>query len=306
MLSREIDNLLLDLCWSLWTELGVAGVIRRHQNCLILVEELILLTSILADQDPRLRDESLDWCSKYHTFISVNRLKTICKKFEAYHGPISKYTTTVNSLGRASWPVYVESSPMRVHLSGKSILRPLESAALINIRARSIFGSGSRADLITFFLIHSKSDYALSEMSEVGYSRNNLAETLEEFYFGGLFDKFLHGNQFRYRLSKNDNLVKILGPVPKYAPAWGVILKLLLPLRAGIMKIENKSENIKTIEICNLLKNLENEIIRLNLNAPKLEEDFGSFLNSFRKWLLDLVGKLSTADFEKNGLLANY
>jgi hypothetical protein len=80
-LSRELDKLLLDLVWSLWTELGVAGIKRKHQKFLINLEELIILTVVLAEIDPRLRDESLDWCSQYHHFISTSRLKSIIKSF---------------------------------------------------------------------------------------------------------------------------------------------------------------------------------------------------------------------------------
>ena len=73
-LSQKIDQYLLDLTWSLWTELGVLGVKRHHQHCLIAPEELILLTALIAELDPRLRDESLDWCSQYHHLISISRL----------------------------------------------------------------------------------------------------------------------------------------------------------------------------------------------------------------------------------------
>ena len=47
LLSDSIDEYLLDLAWSLWTELGVAGVQRRHQQYLIVPEELILMHCVL-------------------------------------------------------------------------------------------------------------------------------------------------------------------------------------------------------------------------------------------------------------------
>ena len=45
--KKEINKLLIELCWSLWTELGIAGVIRKHQHILIAPEELILLTAFI-------------------------------------------------------------------------------------------------------------------------------------------------------------------------------------------------------------------------------------------------------------------
>lgn len=40
-LIKKLDQSLLDLAWSLWTELGVQGHKRKHQDCLIALEELI-------------------------------------------------------------------------------------------------------------------------------------------------------------------------------------------------------------------------------------------------------------------------
>ena len=108
-LSKRLDSLLLDLAWSLWTELGVAGVKRSHQQFLITLEELILLTVSLAETDPRLRDESLDWCSQYHHFISVSRLKSIMKSFgSSLNEPFSSYSSTLNSQSGTAWPLFVD------------------------------------------------------------------------------------------------------------------------------------------------------------------------------------------------------
>ena len=39
-LSERLDQQLVDLAWSLWTELGVAGVHRSHQQFMVFPEEL--------------------------------------------------------------------------------------------------------------------------------------------------------------------------------------------------------------------------------------------------------------------------
>jgi hypothetical protein len=303
-LSKELDQHLLDLTWSLWTELGVAGVRRKHQNFLIALEELILLTVSLAEVDPRLRDESLDWCSQYHHFLSISRLKSIIKHFEnSLDEPFSNYSATLNSLSRSAWPLFLDSPPLKVILSHKSCLRPLESPALLNIRARSIFGTGARADLVTFFLTHTKSDFAVADLVEIGYSKRNLAEILEEFSLSGLFDKFLLRNQQRYRLAKNDQLVKVLGPIPEYAPSWRLILEVLLPLRDCIKRIQNSSESTKVVEIRNLLIALQKNLQRLSLAPPPFQINFHAYLNSFSEWLLNIVHKLAQGEFSNKSFL---
>src|SRR3954453_21288824 len=77
--SAEFEHVLTDLAWSLWTELGVRGVARHHQSWSIDPEALIVLTASLARVDPRLRDESLDWCLRNQRYISRSRLKNIAR-----------------------------------------------------------------------------------------------------------------------------------------------------------------------------------------------------------------------------------
>ena len=304
-LSKQLDQLLLDLAWSLWTELGVAGIKRRHQDCLILLEELIILTVALSDIDPRLRDESMDWCSQYYHFVSISRLKALMKNFTSLlNQSFSIYAATLNALSHAKWPIFIDSSPLRLTLSHKSCLRPLEAPALLNIRARSIFGVGARADLVTFFLTHTKQDYSSSDVSEIGYSKRNLAEILDEFVLSGFFDKFILRNQLRYRMVKNDSLIKALGPIPKYAPPWQSLLEILLTIRDCILSSEEKSESTKVIEIRNQLLALEKKLLRLNISLPPFQKNYQAYLNAFSEWLIDLVRRLAHGELsDKTSLL---
>lgn len=305
--NKELDRHLLDLAWSLWTELGVVGIERRHQKFLINIEELILLTVVLAEVDPRLRDESLDWCSQYHRLISTSRLKSIIKSFgNLLHAPFSIYSATLNSLSRAAWPIFQDSSPLPIRLSHKSCLRSLESQALLNIRVRSIFGTGARADLLTFFVMHAKSDFSASDLIEIGYSKRNLAEILEELCLGTLFDKFLLRNQQRYRLIKNNQLLSVVGPLPEYAPSWRMIFEILLPLRDCINRTLNSSDSTKVIEIRNLLITLQKPLRRLHLTPPPWQNNFQVYLNLFNEWLIDIVYKLARGNFTDTFFLTIY
>ncbi len=295
---KELDKFLLDLAWSLWTELGVAGVIRKHQRCLITLEELIVLTVAMDKIDPRLRDESLDWCMQYHHFISISRLKLIIKSFgSSIEEHFSSYAATLNAVANTHWPLFTDSSPLKFAASRKSCLRPLESPALINIRARSLFGTGARADLVTFFVTHAKGDFSASDMTEIGYSKRNLAEILEEFALTGLFEKFPLRNQQRYRLAKNDYLIRALGPLPDYAPSWRAILEVVLSLRMCIKRTENSSESTKVVEIRNLLQTQEKNLQKLNLKPPPLQTHFQAYLDSVYTWLLEVAQKIAEGNF---------
>jgi len=65
---------LLDLAWSHWAALGVAGAVPAA-DVPVDLEALLVLTADLAPEDPRLRDEALDWCNRFHGFASKPRLK---------------------------------------------------------------------------------------------------------------------------------------------------------------------------------------------------------------------------------------
>lgn len=304
LLSKELDQYLLDLAWSLWTELGVAGVKRKHQQFLITLEELVLLTATLAEVDPRLRDESIDWCSQYYRFLSISRLKSIMNSFgHSLNKSFSSYSATLNSISRAGWPIFVETQPLKIFLSHKSCLRPRESPALLNIRARSLFGPSARADLVTFFITHAKLDFSVSDLTEIGYSKRNLAEILDEFSLSGLFDKFMLGNQQRFRLANNDHLSKFLGPIPKYRPLWRLIFEIIFSLRDCIRSTENSSESTKVVEIRNILITHQGNLRRLKLTPPPFQTDFHAYLNTFGEWLLELSRKLAQGDFPNKSFL---
>jgi hypothetical protein len=299
-LIKELDKNLLNLAWSLWTELGVAGTKQNHQNVLIPIEELIIFTSVLAETDPRLRDESLDWCSQYYHFISISRFKSLMKEFnQLAKESFSKYASSLNNISKTNWPVFIDTPPLKINLSHKSVLRPHPSSALLNIRARSIFGTGARADLVTFFLVHPNANFSIAEI-DIGYSKRNLAEVLDDLHFGNLFERFMQGNQQRYQLHKNSPLFQMLKPIPDHAPAWHIVFKVLLSLRNCIHRIEKYAESTKVVELRNCLKEHKNSLQKLGITPPAFHNNFPAYLENFSQWILewsDLLAKGETNNF---------
>ncbi len=298
-LREKFDKNLLDLAWSLWTELGVAGVKRKHQKFLIIPEELVILTAALGDIDPRLRDEALDWCSRNHHFISISRLKTLAKSFDrSIQHSFSKFSATLNSVSSANWPILIKADPLKFIPSKKSKSPPFQLPALLCFRLRELFGVGARADLILFFLSQEKVDFAVSDVTEIGYSKRTLANVLESFTHAGIFNVFMARNQQRYHFAKRNQIIRILDPLPEFMPPWRHIIEVLLSLRACIQHIEDKSESSKVIEIRNTLMGLQNKLNKLKLIAPPFQADLKVYLNVFSEWILRLSGSLAQGDFQ--------
>ncbi|OGN65032.1 MAG: hypothetical protein A3E80_03590 [Chlamydiae bacterium RIFCSPHIGHO2_12_FULL_49_9] len=292
-LKEHLDKHLIDLAWSLWTELGVAGIQNKHRQFLIQPEELILLTSVIGETDPRLRDEALDWCSRYHSLISVSRLKTLAKAFgELTIKSFSIFAATLNSISGANWPVLVPSSPLKCKPSGKSKSPRFENPALLLFRLRALFGVGARADLIGFFLAKKADCYTVADTIDTGYTKRNLADVLDGFAQAKICDVSMVRNHKSYRFTKRDDFLRILGPLPGFMPSWRDLFETILKLRDCIHRTEAKTIDVRVVEIRNTLIRAKNLLSRLNWTPPPFQADFEVYWNSFSAWILQILKNL--------------
>jgi len=75
--KRSLDAA-LDLLWRQWCCLGVAGHSRAADPKIIIdPEALLLATTSIGRNDPRLFDECLDWLSRNASILHLQRLKTL-------------------------------------------------------------------------------------------------------------------------------------------------------------------------------------------------------------------------------------
>lgn len=286
-LSEELDQLLLDLAWSLWTELGVSGVIHKHRNLLILPEELLFLTSVVSDIDPRLRDEALDWSSRNHHFISTWRLRALGAKFdEATRSSFSVLSATLNPIAKTNWPVFIKVAAMKFVPSGKSQPPHFEAQALLALRIRALFGVGARADLLTFCLMEQKKDYAISDFAQIGYSKRNLANMMEDFVSSGIFKSYRQRNQLRFAFVQREIFEKMLAPFPEHYIYWQPFLEVIFALRTCLRKVENKADSTKAVEIHKLLLSLEDKLQQLNWTPPPMQTNFSNYWKQFSEWII--------------------
>lgn len=299
--SKQLDANLAHLAWSLWTELGIAGLERKHQAFSIAPEELIILTSVLSEFDPRLRDEALDWCIRYHHLISPIRLQMLAKKYKEYIArPFSTFSTTFNKFAdiRTKWIVLVKTSPLKFRPSSKSVLRSLENLAMIHFRLRSFLGIGARTDVLAFLLNEKSREFTASDLIEIGYSKRHLAQILNDLAAAGIFSQTKVRNQLRYALVRRDQLLKLLGGTPKKMIHWDRILAVLLPIRACLQDVENTSIGVRVIDMRNLLNKLSNQLLQIKLTPPPLQNDFEAYWSSITKWILDFSASLAKGELK--------
>lgn len=295
---QQLNNGLAEIAWSLWTELGVAGTFRRHKHCLVPLEELIILTAVIADYDPRLRDEALDWCSRYHHFVSVSRLKTLVKKIgTSIFEPFSIFASTLNTATQSNWPIFSKVVPLKFLPSRKSVLPSLNTPSLLQLRLRSFFGVGARADLFTYFLTEVKNDFSASDAVDIGYGKRSLAEILDSLALSGFLTSTMIRNQRKYELAKIEQLKRLIGEPPEFCPPWHHILEILISLRYDLYRSEKSSNATKVITIRNDLERMKHLLTSIHLSPPILESDPDQYWEIFSKWLLEYVKSIAQGNF---------
>lgn len=257
-LQEEFDHYLAGIAWNAWRELGVAGTERFYENCLIQPEELIILTVIIADYDPRLRDEALDWSSRYHEYISVSRLRTLLKGMDANTNlSFSQFAATLNSFSSAKWPGGDAVALFTPKVTGKSLLPTPDSPSLLMLRLRNLFGPGARADVLTHFLTRNGIYASASDLNTVGYSKRSLLTALDHLALSGVLDVTHVGNKKNYKLGKPKEFQVIIGKLPKIAPPWIQMLQAIIAIRTVIPEIQNSSASTRGVILRNCLIKIE-------------------------------------------------
>lgn len=102
--SSEVDDLAVELAWSLWRALGVPGPLERHADCVVIPEPLIAFTGALGDRDRRLRDNAVAWCAAHPPLVSVRALRHTLTEERWGVGAIADLAATLHGLTGARWP----------------------------------------------------------------------------------------------------------------------------------------------------------------------------------------------------------
>lgn len=290
-LKKEFDDAIAGIAWSLWNELGCNGINRYHTNCLVPLEELIILTMMVSGYDPRLRDEALDWCSRYHDLISISRLRTLLK---GAHPEVlkafSEFAAKLNQVSSAKWPLSGLAPTAPVKVSGKSKLGALTAPSLFTLRLRRLFGPGARADIITYLITKNDVHATCADLVEIGYTKKSLMTALDNLASAGILKTTVVRNTKTYAINQQKELEVIIGALPKVAPPWNRILQMVMTVQAILPELEKRSDTTRSVIFRNCLSKLEPLlpmfIAPILSKPPIFEENWKEIidvLNAFQK-----------------------
>ncbi len=283
----------LDLTWSLWSELGVSGWGRRHQQWGVDPEPLVIFTAWIGELDTRLRDESLDWCLSYGRYLSRSRLRNLLKDIPSdIEAAFGRYATTLNEHSNLNWPGIGE--PYEWTPSGKSHVEDFTPPSLIALRFRALFGVSGRAETLRV-LLAANAPLAASEIAEmIDYTKRNVSDALDSLRMAGLVSGEPRGNQIRYRLRQKE-LERLMAPLPKWFPAWKPVLNVVKTILT-VDSLAKSPKAARAVEANKTIRSITADLIASGLKGPDTKVTGESYWDALQEWSQDLMTALSAGD----------
>lgn len=294
----------LDLVWSLWTELGVPGMARRHQRVALDPEPLVVTSPSLFEFDPRLRDQVFAWCSAHAGRLSISRMQGLLREssqpartaFVSFSSTLHRQTGVrwPDGGGAEPWPHVPEIDPPRL---------PMERAALLRLRLRGLCGVGARADVLAELLARPHTWLRASDLSFLGYSKRAVALCLTDLAQAGVASSRIERNAFQYKLARPDLLADLVHARDLAFPPWSAILRFVT-LSLGLAALDGRPPGVRRVEASGYREELKALSDVLWLDTPPMVRGNAAAWEEMTSWAASQVGALSAGTSPALGVLA--
>lgn len=294
--SESISEHILDMTWSLWAELGVSAWTRRHQLWAIDPEPLILFTAQLSEADHRLRDEALDWCIRYGSYIAASRLRNLVKDVTpSQQTAFETFAAVVNAHSDHHWPS--AAAAPKYTPTGRSSLPSFAAPALIALRLRALFGVAARADIFRVIVGEPDRAFTASDLiPSVNYTKRNIDNALEPLVMAGLLELRPVRNQRQYRLAQPARLLEFVGERPRLYPKWTPMLLCLASILDLAGRGHELAEPVAMVEAALLFRQIKPLLEESSLVRPKVQISGKGAWHAFFVWAEELTRRLAAAD----------
>jgi DNA-binding transcriptional ArsR family regulator len=287
-LDHEIDGLALDLAWSLWAELGVDGMRRRHDSQAIDLEPLIIFTAYVGNTDSRLRANSMDWCIANSRFASAFRLRNLAEQASpGTREAFGRYAATVKVHARVPWPSH--GDPLALwnseHIGPPDLRRP----SLIQLRLRAFVGVSARAEILKLMLAQPDRDHAASALAEAaGYGKGSVAQALDMLTMAGIVYVQPTANRLVYRLAHPAELASALQWLPAVFPDWWPIFKITEAI-AEFAHTPSTTPIAQAADVQKVLQRIDADLKRLGIARQVPRSSGPASVTEFEHWALTFL-----------------
>lgn len=269
--TSSLRDQLADYAWRAWSALGVAGWNRDACAACIDIDALVLLTGRLGDTDPRLRDESIDWCVSNLALVSRSRLAHLLGKDSA-QGGFAEYAATLQRATKQRWPgagTAFEWTP-----SHKSRTPTSAEGATLALRCRALFGATARSEIVRI-LIMQESDRPLDARElalEAAYTKRSVSEALDSLRIAGIVAQTRVGNSHRYHFQRRAVVESLLGPLPRVRTSQRAFCRVLWAVLHTHVATASAPDRVQHVEGARLAAELAADIRVVDSNAPVLAD----------------------------------
>jgi len=266
----------LNLAWSHWSALGVRGVAQPPSSA-VDPEALIYLTACLVEHDPRLQDEVADWWGQYARYISRPRMNALASRFG------EKVTAKLADL---------EARLRSARSTGKSRLDHLSTPARSLLRLRCAVGANARAEVLLELLTRRaqpEDGLTVLALSEVGYSKRNIAFVLADLVMAGIVISASEGNRVRFRLADPVGLERVLRPVPLTPGRWHFRLPVLAAFVELAGRLRDRDAVVQGIEARKTLDASMPNLVASGISGSGPNAIAETYWPALQRWLIDNV-----------------
>ncbi len=270
MSSRALTTACRDLAWSLWTELGVPGVVRAHEGFVVDPEPLVVWSPSVVETDPRLRDLVLDWCRQNGDRLSVSRLRGLLRAMPPTSiDEFERFAFALNTCSGLRWPVSGRPDrPWSVRVEASNLPLPMDRLGLLRLRLRALAGVGTRADVLCELLAAGQRWVSASELAEEGYTKRNIARVLSELEAAGIARSRARGNSLRFQLAAPHILGRLVGAHSPVVPRWTRLFHLLARLLDLVTRSDGRSPAVQRVEAHKVREEIAPAAAELRLPFP--------------------------------------
>lgn len=290
--SAHVRRSILELVWSLWSECGVSGWKRGTVDVAVDIEALILFTAELGDLDARLRDEVTDWCISYGHLVSTVRLKNI-RKVGLGAGPaFDEFAATVNAHASLGWPEG-RAGARRVAPSGRSELS-IRRPAVVQLRARAVFGIAARAEILTLLAIDGAERTATRLSERISFGRRITADAADLLVNAGVLEARDQTVPRGYVLHRRAEVRSLLAPLPARVHAWPHVFRVLAAIRNIAEGSIDQTPVVRAVETHKRLLAVDESVLRAGFpHIPTLDGTPATW-TQFTGWVDDVLARASS------------
>lgn len=284
-----MDDAVHDLLWSLWSELGVPGAVRRHRGQALDPEVLVVHTPGLVHAEPRLLGLAFDWCRTNSGWLSKTRLATLAKHAPTPIGTaFAAFAQDLARAGTATWRP--REGSLGLHPDREAIHVQLERPSAVRFRLRAIAGVSTRAEVLAC-LIAAEHGGTAPFLHPRGVSRPSVDRDLAELLAAGMtvVDGPTRGR--RHRLRRREAWLEVLDARGLSWPDWAGLFQIVSSVNS-LRRMQPHRASTR-VAASGLRDELTQLAARAGVEQPPVVVADPDVIENLTRWCMDVVAGIA-------------